>query len=154
MQEIIRAILLAVEGLSCLLLIGIILIQKSKGGGLGGAFGGGMGETLFGSRAGNVLTKGTIILGIIFMANTVVLAVMFSGRHETSLMQSLPMTSAPVQAAPQQAIPAPAAAPLQSAPVAAPMQAEPVAEPVVMESPVAAPAAVETLAEESAAPAE
>lgn len=150
MQEIIRAILLAVEGLSCLLLIGIILIQKSKGGGLGGAFGGGMGETLFGSRAGNVLTKGTIILGIIFMANTVVLAVMFSGRRETSLMQSLPMTPAPVQAAPQQAIPAPEAGPMQSAP----MQAEPAAEPVVMESPVEAPAAVEAPVEESAAPAE
>ncbi|MGD9873450.1 MAG: preprotein translocase subunit SecG [Kiritimatiellia bacterium] len=143
MQDIIRAMLLAVEGLSCLLLIGLILLQKSKGGGLGGAFGGGMGETLFGSRAGNVLTKGTIILGIIFMANTVVLAVMFSGRRETSLMQSLPMSAAPIQAQ-QQAAPAPQTAPMQSAPVAAP---------VTMEEP-AAPAAVETPVEESTEPAE
>ena len=115
MQEIIRAVLLVVEGLSCLLLIGLILLQKSQGGGLGGAFGGGMGETLFGSRAGNVLTKGTIILSIIFMANTVVLAIMFTGGREASLMQTMP--AAPVQTMPAaspaaEAAPAPAAAPV------------------------------------------
>ena len=43
---------------SCFLLIGLILIQRSKNEGMGGlAMGAGMGEALFGSRAGNVLTR-------------------------------------------------------------------------------------------------
>lgn len=135
MQEIIRAVLLVVEGVTCLLLIGLILLQKSQGGGLGGAFGGGMGETLFGSRAGNVLTKGTIILSIIFMANTVVLAIMFTGGgREASLMQTMP---GPVPSMPGAAS-APETAPMQTAPAAAPVAVEDFSAPV----------------EESAAPAE
>ena len=83
----IRALLLVIEGLVALLLIGIILLQKSKSEGLGVAFGGGMGETLFGSRAGNVLTKATIVLAVIFMANTLVLANLFVGQRVESLVE-------------------------------------------------------------------
>lgn len=35
---------------------------------------------MFGSRTGNVLTKATIVLGLIFLLNTLVLGVMFSRR--------------------------------------------------------------------------
>ncbi len=81
-----RVLLFTIEVICCLLLIGIILIQKSKGGGLGLAFGGGGTESLFGSRAGNVLTKATIILAIVFMANTVALAILFARGHDATLM--------------------------------------------------------------------
>lgn len=85
---LIRTILLSIEVIVCLLLIGIILIQQSKGsGGLGTAFGGGMGESLFGSRAGNVLTRATIVLAVVFMVNTLLLAlVMAGGRVDRTLM--------------------------------------------------------------------
>ncbi|MCF7837438.1 MAG: preprotein translocase subunit SecG [Candidatus Marinimicrobia bacterium] len=100
----IRALLLVIEGLVALMLIGIILLQKSKSEGLGVAFGGGMGETLFGSRAGNVLTKATIVLSVIFMANTLVLANLFVGqRVDQSLVEQSGLldTAAPApQAAP------------------------------------------------------
>lgn len=83
---ILRAILIAVEVITSVLLIGIILIQKAKGGGLGLAFGGGGADSLFGSRAGNVLTKGTIILAIAFMVNTVLLGILHARSYERTLM--------------------------------------------------------------------
>ena len=68
-MEFIRVLLLVVELLCSLMLIGLILLQKAKGEGLGMAFGGGAGEALFGARAGNVLTKMTVTLGITFGYN-------------------------------------------------------------------------------------
>ena len=50
-----------------LLLIGVILLQRNKGAGAGVSFG--MGEAVFGADMGNVLTRTTIVLGIIFLAN-------------------------------------------------------------------------------------
>lgn len=85
-MEIIRTLLIVVLALVSLMLIGIILLQRSKSEGLGLAFGSGMGETLFGSRAGNVLTRITIILGVVFLVNTLVLANLFT-RREASLAE-------------------------------------------------------------------
>ncbi len=79
---VIKTILVALEILICLMLIGLVLLQRTKGEGLGAAFGGGSGETLFGSRSGNVLTKATIVLGCAFLINTLVLGMMFSGSAE------------------------------------------------------------------------
>jgi len=50
-MPVVRAILVFVEVLTSLLLIGVVLLQKSKDEGLGLSFGSGMGESLFGSRA-------------------------------------------------------------------------------------------------------
>lgn len=75
---IIRSLLLVVEVVVSLMLIGLILLQKSKGGGLGVAFGGGGEGSMFGSRTGNVLTKATIVLGLVFLVNTLILGIMFT----------------------------------------------------------------------------
>lgn len=73
--------LILVEMLVSALLIVVIFMQKSKGGMGGSAFGGGgAGEAIFGSRMGNVLTKATVVLGVIFLFNTLVLTVMTSRR--------------------------------------------------------------------------
>lgn len=48
--------------LICLLLIGIVLLQKGRGGGLAGAFGGAGGHSAFGSRTGDMFTWVTVIL--------------------------------------------------------------------------------------------
>jgi preprotein translocase subunit SecG len=45
-------------------LILLVLIQRGKGGGLAGAFGGAGGSSAFGSRAGDLFTK--ITLGVAF----------------------------------------------------------------------------------------
>lgn len=68
-------VLTALEVLTALLLIGIILIQQSKAGGGLGAVGGGVTETVFGATAGNVLTRGTVILASAFFVITLLLAI-------------------------------------------------------------------------------
>jgi preprotein translocase subunit SecG len=47
-----------------LFLIFVILLQKGKGGGLAGAFGGAGGSSAFGSRAGDTFTRVTIYVAI------------------------------------------------------------------------------------------
>ena len=53
----------------CLLLIGVILIQKPKGGGLSGAFGGGASsaQSAFGARTGDFLTWFTVGAFVVFL---------------------------------------------------------------------------------------
>ncbi len=75
-MNILIHLLMAVEAIVCLMLIGIILIQKSKGQGLGVSFGGGAAESVFGGQMGNVLTRTTVILAVAFLANTTLLAVL------------------------------------------------------------------------------
>ena len=51
----------------------LVLIQKGRGGGLSGAFGGGGGNTAFGSKTGDVLTWATSIVFALFVLLAVVL---------------------------------------------------------------------------------
>jgi len=57
-------ILLLVVGLFLIL---VVLIQRGKGGGLAGAFGGIGGSSAFGSRAGDAFTRFTIIVAGIWV---------------------------------------------------------------------------------------
>lgn len=85
-----KALFIVVEVLCCLLLIGIVLLQKSKNEGLGLAFGAGAGESLFGARAGNVLSRATVVLGAVFLATTLLLGVLFAQKDKT-LMDTVPV---------------------------------------------------------------
>jgi len=71
---VLKVLLYIVEVVVCLLLGLIVMLQKPKEGGLGGAFGGGALEASLGADAGNVLIKATATLGTIFLLNTLVLA--------------------------------------------------------------------------------
>lgn len=55
----------------CLLLIGIIMLQKGRGGGLSGAFGGAGGHSAFGSKTGDVFTYITIVLAVLYLGAAV-----------------------------------------------------------------------------------
>src|SRR3954451_21573070 len=57
----------------CLFLILLILIQKGRGGGLSGAFGGAGGNTAFGSKTGDVLTWATSVVFGVFLLLAIVL---------------------------------------------------------------------------------
>jgi len=74
-------ILYVVVVINALLLIGLILIQQSKGGGFGTTFGG-VGESVFGARAGNHLTRLTVILSAIFFALTLILVAISGNRSD------------------------------------------------------------------------
>lgn len=90
MMTFLRFFLGMVEVVSGVLLIAIILLQKSKDEGLGLAFGTAVGETLFGSRAGNVLTRLTIILAAVFMVNTLLFGAVVARSTPRSLVEALP----------------------------------------------------------------
>lgn len=90
-----KVILIVIEVMTSILLIGVILLQKSKDEGLGLAFGAGVGETLFGSRAGNVLTKITIGLAVVFLVNTLLIGVVLRrGVSSGSVTDRLPTEQA------------------------------------------------------------
>lgn len=109
---IIKVILVLVEIITSVLLVGVILLQKSKDEGLGLAFGAGVGESLFGSRAGNVLTKITIGLAIVFLANTLLIGFIMKGHAAGgSVTDRLPDEPAPASQAPMPVAPVPESAP-------------------------------------------
>ena len=96
-----KIVLIVVEIICCLLLVGLVLLQRSKSEGLGLAFGAQMGESLFGAQAGNVLVKVTIWLGIIFLVNTTVLAKIYSRDSTRSLMSEHSAPTVPATAEPR-----------------------------------------------------
>lgn len=112
----IRVILITLEVISSVLLIGVILLQRSRSEGVGLAFGAGMGETLFGARAGNVLTRATIILAAIFMVNTLLLALVYSGEQPSSVVRGR------VRTAPASRTVTPAPQPQEAEPLSVPLE--------------------------------
>jgi preprotein translocase subunit SecG len=74
-------ILLGVNILVCILLTLLVLMQKPRSEGLGAAFGGSFTDSIFGAQTSDVLTKGTIWLGVIFMSLTLLLGLLYSHRQ-------------------------------------------------------------------------
>jgi len=152
-MPILIGFLYVVEVLVCILLAMVVMLQKPKEGGLGGAFGGGMLEASLGADAGNVLIRTTAILGAIFLLNTLVLARLTSTVHSRSLMarEAEPAAEAApaLPAAPElpavpevpAAAPQAPAAPAPAAPAAAPAPAPAAPAPAAPAAP--APAAPE-----------
>jgi preprotein translocase subunit SecG len=60
-----------------IILMGVILLQRGKGVGLSGAFGGAGGHTAFGAKTGDVLTWATIIIAILLLTFAVILNYVF-----------------------------------------------------------------------------
>lgn len=103
-MEIFIRLLMGFEAVVCLLLIGIVLIQRSKGQGMGLNFGGGA-EAVFGAQMGNVLTRTTVILGIIFIVNTTLLVILRPAAKSASIAEQVtpiapPPTEVPSATAP------------------------------------------------------
>jgi len=131
-------VLLVLHVFVTLALIGVVLIQRSEGGGLGLGGGQGMGNFMSGRGTANLLTRTTAILGTAFFVLSLGLALLYKGASTDNAaailnapapstpaapIPGLPATPGGIPALPQtpaDATPAPAA----SAP-AAPMPAAP-----------------------------
>jgi preprotein translocase subunit SecG len=72
-------VLLIVHLFVTLALIGVVLIQRSEGGGLGIGSSQGMGSFMSGRGTANLLTRATGVLAAIFMALSLTLALMNRG---------------------------------------------------------------------------
>lgn len=81
--------------LVCVLLIGIILLQKGRGGGLSGAFGGVGGHSAFGSRTGDWFTGVTVGLVALFLLLGVITVRRFRPSTEITASQVPQPTEAP-----------------------------------------------------------
>ena len=91
---IVRFILGLLLVLSSLFLILLVLIQRGRGGGLAGAFGGAGGQSAFGTKAGDVFTKITIGVAA-FSILLCILALNILGRQSSLFNDSLG-TAAPI----------------------------------------------------------
>ncbi|MCL5280751.1 MAG: preprotein translocase subunit SecG [Planctomycetes bacterium] len=103
-----------------LVLILVVLMQKGRGGGLSGAFGGGMASGLLGSKTGDFLTWVTIVLVTVFLFLAVLMARYY--RPSTTYGRGAPATAQqPVTGGPTTAPQAPASEqPAPTAPSATP----------------------------------
>jgi preprotein translocase subunit SecG len=81
--SILLGILNAIIVLLCLCLVAIILIQRGKGGGLAGAFGGVGGSSAFGTKAGDVFTRTTVGIAIAWILLSMLMVVL-TNRHNES----------------------------------------------------------------------
>ena len=108
-----KLIFLILLFLSALFLILLVLVQRGKGGGLAGAFGGMGGQSAFGTKAGDLFTKVTI--GVAFFWIVLCLAAVAATKSgQTRMKSGIGTNSAPIDLSGKDgAGPAPEPAPKQ-----------------------------------------
>lgn len=106
-----QTVVLVIHLLVAVILVGLVLIQRSEGGGLGlGGGGGGGGGFMTARGTTNLLTRSTGILAACFVVTSLVLAILAgTGTSSRSIFDSLPEETAPVE---QPAAPTGPAAPI------------------------------------------
>jgi preprotein translocase subunit SecG len=112
-------VLLIIHLFVTLALIGVVLIQRSEGGGLGIGSSQGMGAFMSGRGTANLLTRATAILATVFMGLSLTLALMNRGTTGVggSLLEAPPPASAPAPAGTNSPPPSPTTqAPAPAAP--------------------------------------
>ncbi len=110
MTVIVSAILYTVAVLIAILLVALVLVQPSKGGGFGSAFGG-VGEGVFGAQTMGYLSRLTVVLITVFFVVTLALAAVSGHRQKVSAAatSSAALSVVETKAAPAVAEKAPAA---------------------------------------------
>jgi preprotein translocase subunit SecG len=95
-------VLLIIHLFVTLALIGVVLIQRSEGGGLGIGTSQGMGSFMSGRGTANLLTRATAILATVFMVLSLTLALMNRGTSGVSgsLLANPPPAATPAAPAP------------------------------------------------------
>lgn len=99
-------ILLVLHLLVTLALIGVVLLQRSEGGGLGIGSSQGMGAFMSGRGTANLLTRSTAVLATLFMALALVMALMGRGQSgRGSFLDAPPPPASGAPASPGAAAP-------------------------------------------------
>lgn len=89
---VLTAILNTLLVLMSLFLICLVLIQRGKGGGLAGAFGGAGGSSAFGTKAGDTFTRITVVTASIWILLAMLLVIL-TGQQSSSPFDAEPPTS-------------------------------------------------------------
>jgi len=82
---------IVVHVIICIVLIAIILLQPGQGQGLSETLGGGMAESILGSKASSFLTKTTTIFAILFFIVCLSVTIL-SVKRSKSLIKEKPVT--------------------------------------------------------------
>ena len=121
-MKVLMTVLLAVQMLSALGMIGLILIQHGKGADMGAAFGSGASGSLYGATGGaNFLSRTTAVLAAVFFVCTLALAYFSNLRpaESGSVLEratiNTPAPAAPAASGAAAQIPSTPAAPAASA---------------------------------------
>jgi preprotein translocase subunit SecG len=93
-------VLLIVHLFVTLALIGVVLLQRSEGGGLGIGSSQGMGAFMTGRGTANLLTRTTAVLAVVFMVLSIALAMINRGTGPSRSILDAPLPAAPAPAAP------------------------------------------------------
>ena len=93
-------VILVVHLIIAIALVGVILIQRSEGGGLGIGGGGGMGGFMTGRSTANLLSRTTAILAASFMVTSITLALLANVQRAPTSILDAPASPA-VPAVPQ-----------------------------------------------------
>lgn len=107
-MNLMLTVVLALQMLSALTMIGLILVQHGKGADMGAAFGSGSSGSLFGaSGSANFLSRTTAVLATVFFVSTLALAYFGNLRPVASSGSVLdrPAATAPSSAASAPAVP-------------------------------------------------
>jgi preprotein translocase subunit SecG len=137
-MQVLTTVLLALQMLSALVMIGLILVQHGKGADMGAAFGSGGSGSLFGaSGSANFMSRATGVLATIFFVCTLALAY-FSGVRPVG---STSVLDRPAVTAPAGAASGAAPIPTGASPVPAVVPAAPAASGATPAAAVAASAA-------------
>jgi preprotein translocase subunit SecG len=100
-------IVLVVHLLVAMSIIGLIMLQQGKGADMGASFGAGASQTLLGSDgSGNVLTRATAWLVVLFFASSFGLAIIANGKSSTVNDLDLDIPAIVLQGAPMDETPA------------------------------------------------
>lgn len=110
-----HGILATLFGFAALALIGVILLQRGKGVGLSGAFGGAGGHTAFGAKTGDVLTWITIVGAVVVLGGAVVLNYIFVPYTPFSATAAQPAPVLPAVPTEGTSTPVPPGTPVESA---------------------------------------
>ena len=132
-MQVLTTILFAVQILSALAMIGMILVQHGKGADMGAAFGSGSSGSLFGaSGSANFLSRFTGVLATVFFVSTLGLAYTSGVRPSGSgsVLDKAAITApAATGSTATSSVPAPAASGAQAIPTAPSVPAAPAAVP-------------------------
>ena len=129
-MQIWMTLVLAVQLMSALAMIGLVLVQHGKGADMGASFGSGASGSLFGATgSANFLSRSTAVCAVVFFVCTLVLAYLGSGGQRGEAGSVLDRPAAAASAASAAAASAPAIGAIPTAPMPVPAAASSVAAP-------------------------
>lgn len=103
--------LMILQALVSVFLIILVLLQFGKGAEAGLFSGGGSESMMTGAQRGNILSKMTVVLAVIFLANSILLARIQGSTSEKSILDNEAPVAAPLNSGLPAVDPTPAAEP-------------------------------------------